>query len=154
MKLLKCKRQLGPVDRLLYEIGIVALCIIVASVLLYCCTGISVLNIKYPCIFNKLTDLPCPGCGGTRAMRAILRGDILLGLYYYPPLPFALIVYVVFMLRCFCYKYFGTSKSKDGAVIKYVYIFVVLMIIQWIAKIISQKCFGYYWLLNNPFIKH
>lgn len=28
------------------------------------------------CFFRKLTGLKCPGCGGTRAMQALLRGDI------------------------------------------------------------------------------
>ena len=29
-----------------------------------------------PCIFNKLTGLYCPGCGNTRALAALLHGDI------------------------------------------------------------------------------
>lgn len=28
-----------------------------------------------PCVFHGLTGLPCPLCGGTRAARALLRGD-------------------------------------------------------------------------------
>ncbi len=28
-----------------------------------------------PCMFHRLTGLNCPGCGGTRAVQALLRGD-------------------------------------------------------------------------------
>lgn len=28
------------------------------------------------CIFRRLTGLSCPGCGGTRAARAMLAGDV------------------------------------------------------------------------------
>ena len=28
------------------------------------------------CIFRRLTGLSCPGCGGTRAARALLAGDV------------------------------------------------------------------------------
>lgn len=28
------------------------------------------------CIFHELSGLQCPGCGGTRAMHALLHGDV------------------------------------------------------------------------------
>ena len=33
-------------------------------------------RIAIPCIFNKVTGLYCPGCGITRAIRALVKGDI------------------------------------------------------------------------------
>jgi len=33
-------------------------------------------NIHIPCIFKKVTGLDCPGCGMTRAILALLDGDI------------------------------------------------------------------------------
>ena len=125
-----CKRELGNTDKLLYEIGLVALGIAFAAVLLYFITGFNVLNIHFTCLFNKITRLPCMGCGGTRAARALVRGEFVKSLYDYPPLIPAVIVFAVFMIRCFLYKHidFGPKvpkwliKSKDGAVVKYFYI--------------------------------
>ena len=137
--------RLGETDRVFYEIGIVALCICAAAVLLYFCTGINLLTIGYPCIFNKLTHLCCPGCGGTRAIRALLKGNIRRCFYDYPPLLFGITVYAVFMARCFLYIHFGVRKSKNGAIVKYFYIFVALVLVQWIVKLVAQICFDYYW---------
>ena len=142
-----CKNNLGSTDRLLYEFGLAALGIGIAAVLLYFCTGINVMNLGYPCIFNKLTHLCCPGCGGTRAARALMKGEILKSIYDYPPLLFGVVVYVVFMIRCTLYIFFGVRKSRDGAVVKYMYIFVILMLVQWVVKLVAQICFGYYWFL-------
>ena len=141
------KNRLGNTDKLLYEFGLVALGIFFAAVLLYFCTGINILSINYPCLFNKVTHLCCPGCGGTRSFRALLRGDIITSLYDYPPLLYAIIVYIVFMTRCFLYIHFGVKKSPDGSVVKYMYILIALMLIQWVIKIVAQVCFDYYWFL-------
>ena len=144
---IKAKNELGSMDRLLYELGLVALGILLAAVLLYCVTGFSLLQLRFGCLFNKITRLPCPGCGGTRACRALIRGEFIKSLYDYPPLIFAVVVYIVFMIRCFLYKYFNVKKSNDGAVVKYIYIFIALVIIQWVVKLVAQIGFGYYWFL-------
>lgn len=41
------------------------------------------------CPIHVFTGGYCPGCGGTRAVRALFKGDILKSLYYHP-----LVVYV------------------------------------------------------------
>ena len=33
-------------------------------------------RIAIPCIFHKITGFYCPGCGITRAIKALLKGDI------------------------------------------------------------------------------
>lgn len=30
----------------------------------------------WPCVFHETTGMPCPGCGLTRGMSSLLRGDI------------------------------------------------------------------------------
>ncbi len=50
-----------------------------------------------PCLFHILTGYYCPGCGGTRAVKALFHGHILKAVYYHPLVPYAAVVYLSFM---------------------------------------------------------
>ena len=39
------------------------------------------------CAFRHLTGIPCPGCGLTRAMAALARGELVLALHFHPFAP-------------------------------------------------------------------
>lgn len=54
----------------------------------------AVLSLQTPCMFHELLHLYCPGCGGTRAVYALLRFDILGSLAYHP---FVLFVTVILL---------------------------------------------------------
>ncbi|MBQ2813488.1 MAG: DUF2752 domain-containing protein [Akkermansia sp.] len=51
------------------------------------------------CIFRKLTGLECPGCGGTRALRALISGDIGAAMGYNPFIIAALPILLIEYLR-------------------------------------------------------
>lgn len=51
-----------------------------------------------PCLFHLITGYYCPGCGGTRAVRALLHGHILQSLHYHPIVPYGAAVYLYFMV--------------------------------------------------------
>lgn len=38
----------------------------------------------FKCVFRTLTGIPCPGCGMTRALLALLSWDLSGALYYHP----------------------------------------------------------------------
>lgn len=42
------------------------------------------LGIGMPCAFHSLTGLYCPGCGGTRAVKALLLGEFRMSFQYHP----------------------------------------------------------------------
>ena len=42
------------------------------------------------CAFRRITGIPCPGCGLTRAMAALARGELLLALHFHPFAPLVL----------------------------------------------------------------
>src|SRR5260370_197453 len=43
-----------------------------------------------PCFFNKLTGFHCPGCGATRCVGALVRGDLAQAFAYNPLFTFLL----------------------------------------------------------------
>ena len=55
---------------------------------------------EIPCLFRLLTGLYCPGCGGTRAVKALLRGHIVQSFMYHPLVPY-LAASALFLFICF-----------------------------------------------------
>lgn len=45
-----------------------------------------------PCLFHLLTGFYCPGCGGTRAVRLLLMGDVAGSFRYHPFVPYMAVV--------------------------------------------------------------
>lgn len=51
-----------------------------------------------PCFFSSVLGVYCPGCGGTRAVLALLEGKLLLSLWYHPLVPYLAVTGGGFML--------------------------------------------------------
>lgn len=51
---------------------------------------------KTPCVFHVWTGLYCPGCGGTRAVKALLTGHPVISFLYHPVVLYGALVAVVF----------------------------------------------------------
>jgi len=146
---LKNKRTLGEIDDIFYKFGIAVLAAVLVAVLLYVCTGINVLyEVKLPCIFNLVTGLYCPGCGGTRAVRSLLKGDLWQSFINHPVVIYSALVYPEFMIRCFLRKHFkgNFGPGEDGKILPFIYVGIGITLLQWIAKLIAQIGFGYSWV--------
>ncbi len=52
-----------------------------------------------PCVFKETFNLYCPGCGGSRALRALFSLDIIKSFLYYPPLLISLCVILGYDIR-------------------------------------------------------
>ena len=53
---------------------------------------------RTPCFFDKVLGIYCPGCGGTRALTALVHGRLLEALWYHPLIPYLAVVGGGFML--------------------------------------------------------
>ena len=99
-------------------------------------------QIPIGCPFKALTGIPCPGCGGTRALYAILHGDILEALYINP---LSCVLIVFFAILPFWALYDGYTgkgilqKAFRMRLPKFclVILFVVILA-NWIWNIIKQ----------------
>lgn len=87
-----------------------------------------------PCPFKFLTGFYCPGCGGTRAVRLLLTGHILLSIQYHP-----LVFYTAFMAAVELIGY-GLAKKlrrpglylgRYGLVVS---VGVAIVLVNWIFK--------------------
>lgn len=51
-----------------------------------------------PCVFLQVTGIYCPGCGGTRAVDALLRGQLIQSFLYHPLVLYTVVIFGGFML--------------------------------------------------------
>lgn len=90
-------RQEPELEKQLYHIGLVFLFAGIAGIYLYFKVCLIYLP-SFPCAFYSLFGFYCPGCGGTRAVLALLQGHFLQSLWYHPLVLYTAILYGGFML--------------------------------------------------------
>lgn len=85
-------------------------------------------NLGIPCIFYKITGYKCPGCGITRAIFSLLKGNIKNAIYYNKLLfiagPF-IIIYIIY--KFYIYIYDKKESKKAKIIIKYTTYFLLLI---------------------------
>lgn len=166
-------KKLGYVDGVMYMLGKIMLGVLIVFWVIYLISGFSIIRFSFYCNFERFTGYPCPGCGGTRAARALVDGDLIKSLYYYPALIYGVLAYTYFMFRSFIWKnvvflkYNALSlkksddepkvrmkidrlesliqKYRDGVALKLLYIGIGIVLVSWIVKVVAQAVFGYYW---------
>lgn len=68
----------------------------------------------FPCLFHMLTGAYCPGCGGTRALRCLLKGQLPQSFLYHPLILYLAVSVpglILWYLRCRKKKKPFTQKS-------------------------------------------
>ncbi len=125
----------------IYIAGIVLFFFGLVMILLYHLGIVTPTKMLYPCVFHRVTGLYCPGCGGTRAVEALLQGDFFTCLRYHPFVLYCFILYVVFMLSHTIEKITKKKAPQSHNAIKglsfqlsYVYIGILIILIQWMIK--------------------
>ena len=125
-------------DRL-FRAGLVILAVGCFAVAFY--FGIILRNFEMPpCVFSTYLKMYCPGCGGTRAVEAFLRGHWLESVWYHPIVLYTMLVFGGFMLtqgmerlgigRVRGWKYHDWHLF--GAVIVLVCNFLIKNLLRWI----------------------
>lgn len=81
----------------IFKLGLVFIAISAIIVFIY--FKIIAPNVDIPtCMWDSILGIYCPGCGGTRAVIALLHGDIILSLWYHPVVLYSVVIFSAFML--------------------------------------------------------
>lgn len=66
------------------------------------------------CVFHKLTGLYCPGCGGTRAVKSLLHGNVVASFLYHPFVVYSVVAAIFILAHYAVYKVrLRTSDNKS-----------------------------------------
>lgn len=87
------------------------------------------------CRLKAMTGISCPGCGGTRALKSLIKGDILSSLYYNAFATYGAVVYGVFFVTQTLQR---ITKGKIKGIkfrMIYLWIAIAILIIQYILKL-------------------
>lgn len=95
-----------------------------------------------PCLFHQISGLYCPGCGGTRAIHALIEGDLIASFLYHPFVLYVAVLYALFMISHTVEWIAARKKSSrktrftKGLSLnsRYLYAGIILILFQWMAK--------------------
>lgn len=94
------------------------------------------------CAVHMLLGIYCPGCGGTRAVIALLHGEFLKSAYYHPLVMYTVLMYAWFMLS-------HTLEKLHVPMIKgmkfeswIMYGMLVMIALNFVLKNVLRFCFG------------
>lgn len=99
---------------------------------------IELIGVDIPCLFKLLSNIPCPGCGMTRAFRQILKLNFKKAMYYNilsVPLLIVIIVLIICIIKDFSKKENTVEKFIKNLDKRYYLIVIILLIISEIVNI-------------------
>lgn len=85
------------------------------------------------CQFLKQTGLYCPWCGGTRAVKALLKGSFIESIYYHPIVIYILLIGLRGVL-CRCISFWKPLKIEKIDYNAYIFIGFIIVMINWLVK--------------------
>lgn len=128
-----------------YFIGNVLLIVVLIFVFVHFKQAKFLRFIKFPpCLFHLLTGFYCPGCGGTRAVKALLHGRIIQSFYYHPIVFYGTVIYACFMITQTIER-FSSHHIRIGMRYHngYVLVMAAIIIVNFLIKNIWHYCYGF-----------
>lgn len=104
---------------------------------------------RMPCMFHALTGLYCPGCGGTRAVKYLLNGQIRTSIQYHPLVVYMAVVVTAEFITWLAAKISGRSELYLGHGTCFIYLGIAVTAVNWIVKNVLLLGFGID-LLSSP----
>jgi len=105
--------------------------------------GLIILHIKHleltsifpaPCAFYNITHFYCPGCGGTRAVKYLIQGDIIKSIQCNPFVLYSFVLVGYFTIRYSIYLISKKKIRKMNFKFLYIQIDIIILLAQWVIK--------------------
>lgn len=133
-------------NQIFYRIGkILILGILLLSIVNYI-VGSKWMQYIPKCYFRSMTGFYCPGCGGTRAFRAVLQFRFWESFCYHPFVLYIIVSYSIFMLQYFLGKRKYNNSGKMIPIDIVMYIGIAVIVVQCLVKNILYLGRGVAWL--------
>ena len=92
-----------------YTVSLAAGGILAAGLIFYFSWGKEFVAVP-ACIIYRTAGIWCPACGGTRAVLALLRGELMQSFLYHPIVPYSVLVYTAYLLEETRERVFRSSR--------------------------------------------
>ena len=121
------QRKELTIETAFFVVGIILAAIAIVIAALFALFPERFALLRFPCIFHEITGLYCPGCGGTRAVKALLGGHIITSFVYNPIVLYGTVMYVWFMGSQFLERL--TKGKVKGLKYRHLYLWLALVIV-------------------------
>lgn len=124
-------------DTVFFCMGLIVLLPSVLIGFWFAASGYQQIGDLFVCRFMEICKFPCPGCGGTRAVYYLFSGDFRKSFLYHPCVIIGLLEYLCFMMT-YVFRNYLSKKTlvKEVRISYYMYIFIGVILLQWILKLI------------------
>ena len=115
-------------NKVLFNCGI-AIIVVLATIATVCYLfNIDIMNYTKPCILRERSGFYCPGCGGTRAVIAMLAGHFVESLFYHPAVLYLTVIYIIFMASN-SIQIISKNRIKVGMKYRRIYVIIAFAIL-------------------------
>lgn len=135
--------KIDQFSRQCYYIGLGIGLIGIISLFLIACLKINIVNVSPFGNCLEKYGFYCFGCGGTRALEALLQGKVLLSLHYHPFVLYSAVIYMAYMLSHTVHIITNGRTKFMRFRPCYFYIAIILIIGQCLIKNISLWRYGF-----------
>lgn len=90
----------------------------------------------FDCGIKRVLGIPCPGCGGTRAVLSLFHGEIFRAVYYNAFVVFGAVWYLLFFFSQTLQRLSGGRVKGMQFHAAYMYVAVAVLMIQYVLKLL------------------